>query len=95
MKNLHPALRLLTSVLCLCAAAALAQNNDITTTPLPPPEPAKPAAEVINPALPTLWVASDSTAANGGPNATGWGVPLPDYFDLAKIQRHQPRPGRA
>jgi lysophospholipase L1-like esterase len=78
--RLRTVLCLLSSVLCL---SALAQVKD--TTIAPPPEPVKPIAEVINPALPTLWVASDSTAANGGPNATGWGVPLPDYFDLTKI----------
>ncbi len=56
-----------------------------TTLP-PPPEPARPKTEpVLNPALPTLWVASDSTAADGGPNATGWGVLLPAYFDPAKV----------
>ena len=70
---------LLSSVLCLSA------QTPKDTTVAPPPEPPKPTVELINPALPTLWVASDSTAANGGPNATGWGVPLPSYFDLAKI----------
>lgn len=55
------------------------------TTIAPPPEPPRPAAETINAALPTIWIASDSTAANGGPNATGWGVPFPSYFDLAKV----------
>jgi lysophospholipase L1-like esterase len=80
MRPLKSVLCLLSSVLCLCTTA---QVKD--TTVAPPPEPVKPIAEVINPALTTLWVASDSTAANGGPTATGWGVPLPDYFDLAKI----------
>ncbi|MDI1250169.1 MAG: rhamnogalacturonan acetylesterase [Lacunisphaera sp.] len=82
MKLLRPlssVLCLLSSVLCLSAQAPK------DTTVAPPPEAPKPAVEVINPTLPTIWVASDSTAANGGPNATGWGVPLPSYFDLAKI----------
>lgn len=79
--RLPTVLCLLSSVLCLTALAQAPKD----TTVAPPPEPAKQAAEVINPALPTLWIASDSTAANGGPNATGWGVPLPSYFDLAKI----------
>ncbi len=78
--RLQSVLCLLSSVLWLTAAAQV-KDNPIA----PPPEPPKPIPEVINPALPTLWVASDSTAANGGPNATGWGVPLPDYFDLSKI----------
>ena len=81
MRPLKSVVCLLASALCLAAFAQPAKD----TTVAPPPEPVKPIPEVINPALPTLWVASDSTAANGGPNATGWGVPLPDYFDLAKI----------
>lgn len=39
----------------------------------------------LAPALPTLWIAGDSTAAAGGPAATGWGVLLADYFDPAVI----------
>ena len=46
-------------------------------------EGAAPAA--LNAALPTLWVAGDSTAANGNPNATGWGKPLGLFFDPEKI----------
>ena len=44
-----------------------------------------PAPVAANAALPTLWVAGDSTAANGNPAATGWGKPLPEFFDAAKI----------
>lgn len=47
-----------------------------------------PAATVaaINPALPTLFIASDSTAAkNNGNPVQGWGVPFADYFDPAKV----------
>lgn len=90
--RLPAALCLLSSVLWLTALAQAPKD----TTVAPPPEPPKPAAEVINPALPTLWVASDSTAANGGLNATGWGVPLPSYFDLAKINvANRARGGRS
>jgi lysophospholipase L1-like esterase len=40
----------------------------------------------LDPALPTLWVAGDSTAAKGSGDAQqGWAVPLADYFDPAKI----------
>lgn len=73
------------AALCLFGLAALHAQ---TPTPTPATDfKANPVAPVaaINPALPTLWVASDSTAANGGPDSTGWGVPLPNYFDLAKI----------
>ena len=56
-----------------------------------------PAADVpLNPALPTVWIAGDSTAAPGGPNATGWGVPFPAYFDLAKANvANRARGGRS
>lgn len=57
-------------------------------TPAPAPDLAvNPAAEnkAINPALPTLFIAGDSTAAPGSASSMGWGVPLPDYFNLARI----------
>lgn len=46
-----------------------------------------PAAEyrAIDPALPTLFIAGDSTAAKGSEDSMGWGVPFPDYFDPAKL----------
>ncbi len=75
---------LLSVVGCFLALSAFAQAPKDTTV-APPPEPPKADVETINPALPTIWVASDSTAANGGPNATGWGVSLPSYFDLTKV----------
>ena len=80
MRLLKSVLCILSSVLCLNALA-----QDKATTVAPSPEPPRQIAEVINPALPTLWVASDSTAANRGPELVGWGVPLSDYFDPAKI----------
>ena len=56
--------------------------------PTPPPK--------VNPALPTLWVAGDSTAANGSPNATGWGKPLASYFDTTRINvANRARGGRS
>ena len=66
----------------ILAAAALAPD----TTPPPPLAPAEPvAAAPLDPALPTLFIAGDSTAAKGPPTATGWGVPFARYFDPAKI----------
>ena len=46
-----------------------------------------PAAHVgtFDPALPSLFVAGDSTAAKLPGELVGWGDPLPDYFDLTKI----------
>lgn len=55
----------------------------------PPPAPLGPAEPIDlksrKPHLPTLWIAGDSTAAKGGPNATGWGVPLASLVDPAKL----------
>ncbi len=79
--------RALPLVVALFAAAARAQN------PAPSPRPAPdlasnpaPAATAINAALPSLFIASDSTAARGkGESQQGWAVPFAGYFDPAKI----------
>ncbi|HVU36660.1 MAG TPA: GDSL-type esterase/lipase family protein [Opitutaceae bacterium] len=40
----------------------------------------------LNPSLPTIFIAGDSTAAHGrGAIQQGWGVPFADYFDPAKV----------
>jgi len=65
------------------ALAAFAQ----TTAPAPDlkKNPAPPAAR-LNPALPSLFIAGDSTAARGrGATQQGWGVPFADYFDPTKV----------
>lgn len=70
----------------LSPLVAFAQTGSVA-----PPAPdlaANPAAEVgvLDPALPTLFIAGDSTAAkNNGNPIQGWGVPFADYFDPAKI----------
>jgi len=49
---------------------------------------ANPAAAVapLNPSLPTIFIASDSTAAkNNGKPTQGWGVPFADFFDPARV----------
>ena len=38
----------------------------------------------INPDLPTIFLAGDSTAQNGDPLHTGWGKPFGDYVDHTK-----------
>lgn len=44
------------------------------------------AAPQLNPALPTIFIAGDSTAARGrGETQQGWGVPFADYFDPSKV----------
>ncbi len=77
-------MRLLSPLIALIfPVAAFAQ------TPAPAPDmPKEPAATVaaLNPALPTIFIASDSTAArNNGAPIQGWGVPFADYFDPAKV----------
>lgn len=47
-----------------------------------------PAARVseLDPTLPTLFIAGDSTAARGsGENQMGWALPLADFFDAAAV----------
>lgn len=46
---------------------------------------ASPAAPALNPDLPTIFIAGDSTAQVGEPNAVGWGKLFGDYFDLTKV----------
>lgn len=54
-------------------------------------------AAALNPALPTLFVAGDSTAARSStPGQEGWGEPLAAYFDTAKINiANRARGGRS
>jgi len=58
-------------------------------TAAPAPEPGEtPAAALppIDPKLPTVFVAGDSTAAKNNSNPIqGWGVPFADYFNATKI----------
>ena len=60
---------------------------------------ANPAATInaLNPSLPTLFIAGDSTAAkNNGEPVQGWGVPFADYFDASKVNiANRARGGRS
>ncbi len=59
------------------SAPALAP--DLATNPAAP-------VSIINPALPSIFIAGDSTAARGnGTNQQGWAVPFADYFDKTKV----------
>ena len=59
-------------------APAVAAANLPAARNLPPPP--------ANPALPSIFIAGDSTADVGtGERQRGWGVPFADYFDLAKV----------
>jgi len=72
----------------------------VVTTPEHAPDLANnpaPVGTVLNPALPTLFVAGDSTAARGaGARQQGWAVPFADYFDPAKVNvANRARGGRS
>ena len=83
-------------VIVLSAGLAAAQGQDSTVPPPPPPEPSVTAPVPLDPKLPTLFIAGDSTAANNGGGAVGWGVPFPSFFDLAKINvANRARGGRS
>src|SRR4029077_10580036 len=48
------------------------------------------------PAVPTIFIAGDSTAANGAPGAIGWGKSFGTFFDPAKLKAvNQARGGRS
>jgi len=86
---MRPSLRL---CLLLWPLALLAQT--------PPPDlAANPPAQSggLNPALPTIFVAGDSTAArNNGNPIQGWGVPFADFFDASKVNvANRARGGRS
>src|SRR6478735_10120285 len=84
--NLRPLLLLLVPL------AAFAQNlaPDLTVNPAA-------TANALNPALPTIFIAGDSTAAKNNGNPTqGWGVPFADYFDATKVNiANRARGGRS
>jgi lysophospholipase L1-like esterase len=68
--------------------------------PAPAPDLASNPAPLLgrlNPALPTLFIAGDSTAARGkGAHQQGWAVPFADYFDAAKVNvANRARGGRS
>ena len=77
-----------------------AHAQPATLTPTPAPDLTKnpaPVRTALNPALPTLFVAGDSTAARGrGERQQGWAEPFANYFDLAKINvANRARGGRS
>jgi len=82
-------LRLLPAVFTALLTVALAAASRAQPTVAPAPDLASNPAAVapkLNPALPTLFVAGDSTAARGrGERQQGWAVPFAAYFDPAKI----------
>jgi lysophospholipase L1-like esterase len=76
---MKPLLCLLSSVFWALAATAQTPAPDLKANPAA-------TAAPLDPALPTIFIASDSTAAKNNGNPTqGWGVPFADYFDSTKV----------
>ena len=75
--------------LTLLASLAFSIGSAQSSAPAPAPDPANQAAATrapINPALPTVFIAGDSTAARGNGNTQeGWGVPFAAYFDPTRV----------
>lgn len=73
-----------------CALVAQTPAPDLKRNPAA-------ARASLNPALPTLFIAGDSTAArSGSATSQGWGVPFADYFDPAKVNvANRARGGRS
>ena len=71
----------------LLHTAALPGNAQEKDTPWPPPlAPAEPLSLLARrTALPTVWIAGDSTAAMGPAAATGWGVPFSSLLEPGKV----------
>ena len=71
--------------ICLDAADVPANSAPLADPPL-------------NPALPTIFIAGDSTAARGAATARqqGWGLPFANYFDPARVNvANRARGGRS
>ena len=49
------------------------------------PAPQTPPADA-SPAIPTLFIAGDSTSASNSPTAMGWGIHFQDFFDPAQVK---------
>jgi lysophospholipase L1-like esterase len=88
----------LTALLALAFAGLCGVLSAQTATPAPDlaKNPA-PVRGTLNPALPTLFIAGDSTAAKGkGESQQGWAEPFAAYFDPSKINvANRARGGRS
>jgi lysophospholipase L1-like esterase len=83
IKRIFPLIVFLSAI-----ATAFAQTKPAASDanlPPPPETKASIATAGINGKLPTLFIAGDSTAAQGAPGAIGWGRKLPAFFDTEKI----------
>lgn len=88
--------RLRLAVVGACAMLLGCAANTNKAEVIAPPY-ASPSTTAINPALPTIFIAGDSTAAKGSnPNQEGWAEPFVTYFDITKINiANRARGGRS
>ena len=98
--NFTDCMKILFHLLSAIPLLAFAQTPAPRAAPALAPDLASNPAAVANaldPALPTIFIASDSTAAKNNGNPTqGWGVPLADYFDATKVNiANRARGGRS
>lgn len=64
-----------------CVTSFYAQAPTASAPDLPAAKKSAPPPAPLNPTLPTIFIAGDSTAARG----QGWGVPFADYLDPTKV----------
>lgn len=80
----NPASLVLISFALLFSTSICAQTPADSLKPPPtPPQTTAPAAEPLNPALPTVFIVGDSTARNQA--NLGWGDHFAHYFDTSRI----------
>jgi lysophospholipase L1-like esterase len=73
-------------LLALLASVVLLGASGLAGTQATGASPAADARPPLNPALPTIFIAGDSTAARGaGDRQQGWGEPFAAYFDPAVV----------
>lgn len=87
----------LRSLVALWAGLAFAALSHSQVESKPGSGGSPPERDDINPGLPTVFIAGDSTAARGrGEGGQGWGVPFADYFDPTKVNiANRARGGRS
>ena len=69
------------SVALIIGAVGCAKSSAPAPSTVPPT-----STPSLNAALPSIFIAGDSTAARGaGARQQGWGVPFADYFDPTKV----------
>jgi hypothetical protein len=76
-------MKLLATLLLAASACFAADQTPPPVVPLSNDPPANPGK--IDPALPTIFVAGDSTAARAKAPQQGWAVEFAKYLDLTKV----------